>query len=67
MNKNLGGTVFGSCKPPTDIPLLAALYLAGRLRLDEMITRRHRRDDINEAYDVLNDGELVRGVIDFDR
>lgn len=65
MNKNLCGTVFGSCNPRTDIPLLAGLYEAGRLQLDEMITRRYRLDDINEAYRALTDGELVRGVIDF--
>lgn len=65
MNKNLCGTVFGSCNPRTDIPLLATLYDAGRLQLDEMITKRYRLDDINEAYADLAAGELVRGVIDF--
>lgn len=65
MNKNLCGTVFGSCNPRTDIGLLAGLYDAGRLRLEEMITRRYRLDDINEAYEDLARGELVRGVIDF--
>lgn len=65
MNKNLCGTVFGSCNPRTDIPLLATLYNAGRLQLDEMITKRYRLDDINEAYEDLAAGELVRGVIDF--
>ena len=65
MNKNLCGTVFGSCNPRTDIGLLAELYDAGRLQLDEMITKRYRLDDINDAYDALARGELVRGVIDF--
>jgi alcohol dehydrogenase len=66
MNKSLRGTVFGSCNPKSDIPLLAALYGAGRLRLDEMITRRYRLDDVNDAYAALLNGELIRGVIDFD-
>lgn len=65
MNKTLCGTVFGSCNPRTDIPLLATLYAAGRLRLDEMITKRYRLDDINDAYADLASGSLVRGVIDF--
>ncbi|MEB3023132.1 NDMA-dependent alcohol dehydrogenase [[Mycobacterium] crassicus] len=65
MNKNLCGTVFGSCNPRTDIPLLAGLYDAGSLQLDEMITKRYRLDDVNEAYQALAGGELVRGVIDF--
>lgn len=67
MNKNLCGTVFGSCNPRTDIPMLATLYEAGRLQLDEMITRRYRLDDVNEAYEDLSRGELIRGVIDFGR
>jgi Zn-dependent alcohol dehydrogenase len=65
MNKTLCGTVFGSCNPRSEIPLLASMYTAGQLRLDEMITRRYPLDDINTAFDDLLRGELVRGVIDF--
>jgi len=65
MNKNLCGTVFGSCNPRSEIPLLASMYTAGQLRLDEMITRRYHLDEINTAFDDLLRGELVRGVIDF--
>ncbi len=65
MNKNLCGTIFGSCNPKSDIPLLAQLYESGLLQLDEMITRRYRLDDINDAYAELAKGELIRGVIDF--
>jgi NDMA-dependent alcohol dehydrogenase len=50
MNKTLCGTVFGSCNPKSDIPLLAALYESGQLLLDEMINKRYRPDEINEAY-----------------
>jgi NDMA-dependent alcohol dehydrogenase len=64
-NKNLVGTVFGSCNPKSDIARLARLYQSGQLQLDEMITKRYQLDDINDAYaDVLN-GEIIRGVIDF--
>jgi NDMA-dependent alcohol dehydrogenase len=64
-NKNLVGTVFGSCNPKADIARLAGLYQAGQLHLDEMITKRYRLDDINEAYADLLNGEIIRGVIDF--
>lgn len=66
MNKNLRGTIFGSCNPRADIPMLARLYQSGRLRLDEMITKRYRLDEINEGYADLLNGDIVRGVIDFD-
>jgi Zn-dependent alcohol dehydrogenase len=65
MNKNLAGTVFGSCNPKADIYRLAKLYQTGQLLLDEMITRKYRLDDINEAYTDLLNGEIIRGVIDF--
>lgn len=65
MNKTLCGTIFGSCNPRRDIPVLAALYESGQLHLDEMITKRYRLDEINDAYVDLANGELIRGVIDF--
>ncbi|OSC38814.1 Zn-dependent alcohol dehydrogenase [Mycobacterium decipiens] len=65
MNKTLCGTVFGSCNPRRDIGRLATLYESGQLFLDEMITRRYRLEDINDAYAALASGELIRGVIDF--
>jgi Zn-dependent alcohol dehydrogenase len=64
-NKNLVGTVFGSCNPRSDIARLARLYQSGQLQLDEMITKRYRLDDINDAYADLLNGEIIRGVIDF--
>jgi NDMA-dependent alcohol dehydrogenase len=65
MNKTLRGTVFGSCNPKSDIPLLATLYQSGQLLLDEMVTKRYRLDQINDAYADLVAGKLIRGVIDF--
>jgi NDMA-dependent alcohol dehydrogenase len=65
MNKTLCGTVFGSCNPKSDIPLLASLYESGQLLLDEMITKRYRLDEINQAYADKAAGKLIRGVIDF--
>src|ERR1700758_3314649 len=65
MNKTLAGTIFGSCNPKSDISRLARLYQTGQLQLDEMITRRYRLDDINDAYDDLRNGKIIRGIIDF--
>ncbi len=64
-NKNLVGTVFGSCNPRVDIARFARLYEAGLLQLDEMITRRYRLDEINDGYRHQRNGEIIRGVIDF--
>lgn len=65
MNKTLAGTIFGSCNPRADISRLARLYQSGQLQLDEMITKRYRLDEVNDAYDDLLNGKIVRGIIDF--
>jgi Zn-dependent alcohol dehydrogenase len=65
MNKTLCGTVFGSCNPKSDIPLLATMYGSGQLLLDEMITKRYALEEINAAYADLTAGLLIRGVFDF--
>jgi Zn-dependent alcohol dehydrogenase len=42
---------------------LLRLYRAGQLKLDELITRRYRLDEINQGYQDLDDGKIIRGVI----
>jgi Zn-dependent alcohol dehydrogenase len=40
--------------------------MQGRLLLDEMITRRYRLDQVNEAFGAVLDRSVARGVIVFD-
>jgi len=61
--RRIQGHVFGMCNPVYDIPRLLRLYREGRLMLDELITRRYRLDEINQGYQDLDDGKLIRGVI----
>ena len=65
MNKNLRGTVSGSCIQNADIALLSRLYQAGLLQFDEMVIRCYRLDDVNYVYADLLNGELMCRVIDF--
>ena len=39
--------------------------MAGKLRLEELVTRRWRLDEINEAYADMLTGDVARGVIVF--
>jgi alcohol dehydrogenase (nicotinoprotein) len=50
-------------QPAVYIPRLHGLYRTGQLKLDELITRRYRLDEINQGYQDLDDGKLIRGVI----
>ncbi len=45
--------------------MLVDLYMAGKLKLDELITRTYPLEGINEAFDALRAGEVARGVIVF--
>jgi S-(hydroxymethyl)glutathione dehydrogenase/alcohol dehydrogenase len=61
--RNIQGHVFGMCNPLNDIPRLLRLYRAGQLKLEELITRRYSLDEVNQGYQDLDDGKLIRGVI----
>lgn len=63
--KTIRGSYYGSVHPSRDFPLLIDLYMAGKLRLDELITQEYRLEDINAAYDRMLTGEVARGVIVF--
>ncbi|MGB5759067.1 MAG: NDMA-dependent alcohol dehydrogenase [Acidimicrobiales bacterium] len=63
--KQLRGTIFGSASPNSRIPELLMLYRQGKLKLDELITRRYPLDEINQGYKDMNDGINIRGVIEF--
>lgn len=66
MEKTLTGSNFGSGRPRQDFPRLIGLYRAGRLKLDELITRRYTIDEAPQAFDDLAQGRNARGVIIFD-
>jgi S-(hydroxymethyl)glutathione dehydrogenase/alcohol dehydrogenase len=56
----------GSNRFRTDIPLYLDFYRQGRLLLDEMVTRRGRLGDINDAFRAMKAGEVARTVLTFD-
>jgi S-(hydroxymethyl)glutathione dehydrogenase/alcohol dehydrogenase len=58
------GCRYGTARPQHDFPMLADLYLTGRLKIDELITRHYALDDVNHAIEDLEKGELARGVFD---
>jgi Zn-dependent alcohol dehydrogenase len=65
MQKNLQGNIFGGANPQYDIPLLLSMYTAGKLNLDDMVTREYALDEINDGYQDMLDGKNIRGIIRF--
>jgi S-(hydroxymethyl)glutathione dehydrogenase / alcohol dehydrogenase len=62
----LTGSIYGSAVPRIDILKLVELYRAGKLRLDELLTRSYPIEQINLAYEALEGGEVARSVVTFD-
>lgn len=63
--RTIKGSYMGSAVPRRDIPRLLALYQAGLLPVDLLLTRTIALDQINEAFDALAKGEAVRQVVQF--
>jgi S-(hydroxymethyl)glutathione dehydrogenase/alcohol dehydrogenase len=63
--KTLTGSYFGSCVPRVDFPRMLGLYAAGKLKLDELITRRYRIEEAPQAFADMQSGRNARGVIVF--
>jgi Zn-dependent alcohol dehydrogenase len=40
--------------------------MAGKLKLDQMVSHEYQLSEINEAYDAMLSGEVARGVVVFD-
>lgn len=57
--RTVAGTLYGSINPPLDLPKLVDLYMAGALKVDRMITRNIRLDEINEAFEALEKRQVV--------
>ncbi|MGP5195678.1 alcohol dehydrogenase catalytic domain-containing protein [Arthrobacter rhombi] len=63
--RSIIGCYLGSAVPSRDIPRFVALWRAGKLPLERLITRRIGLEEINEAMDELAAGRAVRQVIEF--
>ncbi len=53
----------GDALPSHDFPLMAQLYLDKKLKLDEMITRRIKLGDVEDAFHEMETGNVIRSVI----
>jgi S-(hydroxymethyl)glutathione dehydrogenase/alcohol dehydrogenase len=65
MEKRLVGSFYGSTRPRVDMPLLIDLYMDKKIKIDELVSRTVPLEGVNEAYDLLQKGEVSRSVIKF--
>jgi len=65
LGKTISGTVQGDINPQIDIPRYIDLYMNGKLPIDKLITKTYGLDQINEAFEALEKGQVIRSVIKF--
>jgi len=64
--KRLQGTLYGTTTARRDIPLITDMYRRGEFKLDELITKTYKLEDINTAFADMREGKNIRGVIVYD-
>jgi len=64
--KKIQGSMMGSNRFRVDMPRFVDFYLAGKLHLDEMVSKRIKLEDINQAFVDMKSGSVARSVIMFD-
>lgn len=63
--KIVTGSLYGSCRPRQDMPMILDLYAEGRLQLERLVTRTYALEEINDAFADMVAGKLARGVVVF--
>jgi S-(hydroxymethyl)glutathione dehydrogenase/alcohol dehydrogenase len=57
------GTAFGGTRGRTQLPGMVDRYMRGRIKLDEMVSATMPLEEINRAFDLMHEGEVIRSVI----
>ena len=60
------GSAFGGCKGRTDVPKYVDWYMDGKVEVDAFVTHTMPLEKINDAFDLMHEGESIRTVITFD-
>jgi S-(hydroxymethyl)glutathione dehydrogenase/alcohol dehydrogenase len=63
--RKLQGSNMGSNRFRIDMPRYIDFYMQGRLNLDDMISRRGKLEDVNDAFRAMKAGEVARTVLMF--
>ena len=64
--RRIQGSSMGSNHIRVDMPRYVDFYLQGRLKLDELVSRRLTLEDVNEAFKYMKEGSVARSVMMFD-
>ena len=60
---SLKSSWYGDCLPERDFPMLVDLYRQGRFDLDAFVSERIGIDDVEEAFEKMHAGDVLRSVV----
>ncbi|MBI4218669.1 MAG: Zn-dependent alcohol dehydrogenase [Chloroflexi bacterium] len=63
LDRAIIGSSAGSGRPRVDFAWLLELYRSGRLKLDELISKRRPLEEVNEAFRDMADGKVARTLL----
>jgi NDMA-dependent alcohol dehydrogenase len=61
--KEVRGAFFGGASPRQLVPEILHLYRKGRIKLDELVTRTYKHEELNQGYEDMLAGRNLRGLI----
>jgi alcohol dehydrogenase len=64
MERRVLGSIYGSSKPERDFPHTLALYRAGRLPLDRLVSHRLPLEEAEHGFELMHSGEALRVVLE---
>ena len=63
---SLKSSWYGDCLPSRDFPTLVDLHLQGRLPLEKFVTERIGLGDVEQSFERMGRGDVLRSVVVFD-
>jgi Zn-dependent alcohol dehydrogenase len=61
--KSVRWTLYGNADPRRDFPKLVAMAEQGLLDVEHMVSRRLTLDEVNDGFDAMERGEVIRAVV----
>ena len=59
------GSAFGGARGRSDVPKIVDWYMDGKINIDDLVTKVMPIAQINEAFDLMHRGEVIRAVLTF--
>ena len=59
------GSAFGGARGRTDVPRIVDWYMEGKINIDDLITHTMPLEDINQGFELMQQGESIRAVVQY--